>query len=333
MFAKIGILAAFVLLVMTATITPIKAEELQLDVIVLGDSYSSGTGGLDYSGKSGCYRSANTYGKKFVDKLKAVDVNYTNLACHGATVADLPDQIDTLSKNQREMVDLVLLTIGGNDAGFKDLIIQCFVGVTNSLKDCAEIIRSANNNLENIMEDITRNLGILAKLLPNASFILVGYPNPIDSGPNECNYALSLPGLRFYAGRAMMQMAWQAEANQYQLVDNLNKQFDNRFEFVSLKSLFNGHENCGDKVPWLRGNYDTANVIEWWHPNEEGYSEIADFLYEKDILKNVRGIFNCGNPPLVCGSEVIYQSSYNRYNSTGWIHSLKNKLPLTGLFD
>lgn len=107
------------------------------NVVVLGDSYSSGTGAGTYQdGTDGanntCRRSPDAYGPKLFTPAKT-----SILACHGAITADffqwqnagnwVPPQLQRL----REMVtsgnapQAVLMSIGGNDAKFGDLMVNC----------------------------------------------------------------------------------------------------------------------------------------------------------------------------------------------------------------
>lgn len=109
------------------------------NIVVMGDSYSSGTGTGNYqqgtnSGPEAneCRRSPDSYGPRLF--------NATIIACHGAITANfftwqhsgskwLPPQLQIL----REMVDsgksprAVLMTIGGNDAMFANLVTNCSI--------------------------------------------------------------------------------------------------------------------------------------------------------------------------------------------------------------
>lgn len=55
------------------------------DVVLLGDSYSSGNGGGDYTEET-CYRSPNTFGAL---AAKSLGAHATNVACSGGEVKDL----------------------------------------------------------------------------------------------------------------------------------------------------------------------------------------------------------------------------------------------------
>lgn len=106
--------------------------------VIMGDSYSAGEGGGSYdpetnTSTNSCHRSANTWGR-------SIFPNLVNIACSGAHI---PDVTTTLGKqvtsnkvepqvlqlkNLSQPADLVLLTLGGNDAGFAEVIFQCIAG-------------------------------------------------------------------------------------------------------------------------------------------------------------------------------------------------------------
>jgi lysophospholipase L1-like esterase len=101
---------------------------------IVGDSYSSGEGAGDYhSGtdvsKNRCHRSSKTYA---IDLFKAVDEAV--IACSGAVIVNYygPQDARDGEMGQRFRLadmeptpDVVLLTFGGNDAGFRDIILRC----------------------------------------------------------------------------------------------------------------------------------------------------------------------------------------------------------------
>lgn len=107
---------------------PLLAE--RSNVVVMGDSYSSGEGAGSYipptdTADNPCHRSTLTYGADlWPDQI--------NLACSGAVTAHLkrpqyastPPQLDAL-RELTSAPDLVLLTLGGNDVGFREIILAC----------------------------------------------------------------------------------------------------------------------------------------------------------------------------------------------------------------
>jgi lysophospholipase L1-like esterase len=108
-------------------------------VVILGDSYSAGEGAGTYTkatdlDDNACHRSPLTYGAALFEHLP------TNLACSGAVTHDYwyantgnkrePRQATQLAA-LAQRPDLVLASFGGNDIGFKSIIIKCL-----SVGDC-----------------------------------------------------------------------------------------------------------------------------------------------------------------------------------------------------
>lgn len=104
-------------------------------VVILGDSYSAGEGAGGYPQQfdweeNACHRSDATYGAA----LWPVAPQRINLACSGAVSKNLtqaqnkytPPQISQLNA-LKDAPDLVLLTLGGNDADFAGVAITCLL--------------------------------------------------------------------------------------------------------------------------------------------------------------------------------------------------------------
>src|SRR3984957_19071044 len=99
-----------------------------VNYVALGDSYSSGLGAGDYISSSGsCDRSANAYPQQWAGDNPPA--SFVSVACAGATTADvLSSQISALSAS----TTLVSITIGGNDAGFSNVMETCVLSSTSS---------------------------------------------------------------------------------------------------------------------------------------------------------------------------------------------------------
>ncbi|MDO5082929.1 MAG: GDSL-type esterase/lipase family protein [Arachnia propionica] len=171
--------------------------------VVLGDSYSSGEGAGDYLPEEEgmvCHRSKHAYGRE-------LDSDTEILACSGAKSADMmglvqldkqPDQMDLLS--QVEVPDMVFMTIGGNDIGFEDIVVQCF------LSDCSAGSNEFRNyygriqrrpSYANTYAEISRAINTPQMLEARdgayAPVIVSPYPNPLwDKSRGHCNGNLSV---------------------------------------------------------------------------------------------------------------------------------------------
>lgn len=120
-------------LLVAALALPAAALPGPASVLVLGDSYSSGEGLPTATGACGT-ELARSWGALVAAELGA---SLELLACSGAEVADVtvggplgrPAQLAEAAP-----ADLVLLTIGGNDLGFVDIVADClgFAELTDS---------------------------------------------------------------------------------------------------------------------------------------------------------------------------------------------------------
>lgn len=123
-------------------------------VVGLGDSYGSGEGAPRRIAipkvrkavwdQETCHRSANSAQARAALKLeKSSDksaVTFVHLACSGATVnrgilgtfKGQPTQIeDAFVRTSGNQIDAVVLSVGGNDIGFADVIMKCLVPFNN----------------------------------------------------------------------------------------------------------------------------------------------------------------------------------------------------------
>ena len=88
--------------------------------VALGDSYSSGTGTRSYlADGTSCLRSVYAY-PSLIASAKGYALNFR--ACSGAKIADVTDsQLSALTSSTA----YVTISVGGNDAGFADVLTTC----------------------------------------------------------------------------------------------------------------------------------------------------------------------------------------------------------------
>lgn len=88
--------------------------------VALGDSYSSGTGTRTYiNDGTSCQRSVYAY-PSLLSASKGLTLNFR--ACSGARVADVTNtQLSALTTATTQ----VSISVGGNDAGFADVLTEC----------------------------------------------------------------------------------------------------------------------------------------------------------------------------------------------------------------
>ena len=104
----------------TALALPAAHAATPASYVALGDSYSSGTGTRTYLGDgTSCQRSVYAY-PSLISSARGYALNFR--ACSGAKVADVRStQLSALTASTA----YVTISVGGNDAGFTDVLTQC----------------------------------------------------------------------------------------------------------------------------------------------------------------------------------------------------------------
>ncbi len=264
-------LAASVLLVASSS-GQVWAAKKPVGLLALGDSYTSGNGGLEYYGSKGCYRSANSYVEIYASTLRrrSLQASVDNLACSGAKIVDVYKQLSTLSQVQKHAVDIVYLSVGGNDAGFSQAVKYCLVPTYRNSSTCRAITYWAHRRLPDLAGQVDSMLGYLLGQLPNAQIKVVGYPYLAASCSKPWSY-------HFLGGRESVgRIRYLSERADRFLSETAHR--IGRVEYISTLQLFAGHEVCGRKQNYIRNSFDTFIKREWWHLNKEGHRHLGFHL-------------------------------------------------------
>ena len=115
-----SLLAAASLALTAALLAAPPASGAAPSYVALGDSYSSGTGTRSYiADGTSCQRSTYAY-PSLIAAARGYALNFR--ACSGARIADVTNtQLGALSAGTA----YVTISVGGNDAGFADVITEC----------------------------------------------------------------------------------------------------------------------------------------------------------------------------------------------------------------
>ncbi|MGW1196235.1 SGNH/GDSL hydrolase family protein [Streptomyces sp. NPDC002536] len=218
--------------------------------VALGDSYSSGVGAGDYDSSSGdCKRSTKAYPALWAAANSPADFAFT--ACSGARTGDvLNSQLGPLSTS----TGLVSITIGGNDAGFSDVMSSCVLGSDSS---CLDRIAQARTYVQNqLPAQLDRVYSAISAKAPSAHVVVLGYPRFYRTG-------VDCVGLSDTKRTAINDAA--------DVLDSViaKRAADHGFAYGDVGSTFAGHEICSDD-PWL--NSLTFPVDESYHPTAAGQS-------------------------------------------------------------
>ncbi|MFF7469015.1 GDSL-type esterase/lipase family protein [Streptomyces sp. NPDC008092] len=220
---------------------PAPTAVVQGPYVALGDSYTSGPGIPDQTGKpAGCDRSSRNYPALVAKRLGVKAADFRDMSCSGATTTDLtapqstddgtnPAQLSVLDRRTR----LVTLGIGGNDIGFSSMITKCVTAGAlykaaaqlASVPDqapCKGSYQSGGTDTVTEKIDATRQrldraLREVHERAPQARVYVVGYPSILPSDASACDRAIPLaPGdvtfLRDQEGRLNTMLRERAEA-------------------------------------------------------------------------------------------------------------------------
>ncbi|MGA5823960.1 SGNH/GDSL hydrolase family protein [Kitasatospora sp. NPDC094028] len=269
--------------------------------VALGDSYTAGLKIAPQTGEPrGCSRSAVNYPSLVAKQLGLGPGQFRDVSCSGAVTGDLtgpqqtdgganPAQLDALTPATR----LVTLGIGGNDAGFADVLTECakenlvdavkgLVGDDRSDSPCRDHYASGGTDrirgkVDAAGDRLGQALQEIKRRSPQARVYVVGYPALLPADPAGC-----VPVL----GRALAgaDLGFLTEEEQ-----QLNGMLRTRAEaagavFVDAAAPSAGHDMCaGEAARWIEPPFPAPGLAPV-HPNAKGQEAMA-----AAVLKAVRG--------------------------------------------
>jgi lysophospholipase L1-like esterase len=228
---------------------PVPAAAAAPSYVALGDSYSSGTGAGDYDSASGsCTRSANAYPKLWAAAHKTSSFKF--VACSGATTATVASgQLGALSSS----TTLVSISVGGNDAGFADVMQTCVIKTTSA---CTSKVAEAETFMKNTLPGRLDSIyGKIRAKAPSARVVVLGYPR-LYKIVDVC------VGLDNTKRKALNHAADTLASVTAKAVARAG------FTWSDVRDEFSGHELCsGDD--WL--NSVTIPLDSSYHPTARGH--------------------------------------------------------------
>ncbi|MFM9595340.1 SGNH/GDSL hydrolase family protein [Streptomyces scabiei] len=219
--------------------------------VALGDSYSSGVGAGSYLSSSGdCKRSTKAY--PYLWAAANSPSSFTFTACSGARTGDvLANQLGPLGPS----TGLVSVSVGGNDAGFADVMTTC---VLQSDSSCLARINTAKAYVDSTLPGrLDEVYSAISAKAPTAHVVVLGYPRFYQLG-GTC------PGLSQTKRSAINNAA------DYLNTAIAKRAADHGFTFGDVRSAFTGHELCSGSA-WLH-SLNLLNVGESYHPKAAGQS-------------------------------------------------------------
>ncbi|MEU6604573.1 SGNH/GDSL hydrolase family protein [Streptomyces shenzhenensis] len=219
--------------------------------VALGDSYSSGVGAGSYISSSGsCNRSTNAY--PYLWNAAHAPASFAFNACSGATTDDvLANQLGSLNS----ATGLVSLSIGGNDAGFADVMTTC---VLNSDSTCLSRINTARSYVASTLPGkLDAVYSAIRSKAPSARVVVIGYP-------------------RFYKlGTTCIGLSETKRSAINDAADYMDNAIAQRaaahgFVFGDVRTTFSGHEICSGNS-WLH-SVNWLDIGTSYHPTAAGQS-------------------------------------------------------------
>jgi hypothetical protein len=314
------------------------------DYLALGDSYTSGEGAFDYaygtdSPENRCHLSRNSYPLLLTHGVFSPAGGHS-VACSGAVINDITDLKDTYKGQARDGYTLndlrqshldllssirasfapgylaqgwfvqeyqpriVTVSVGGNDAGFGDLVQTCVVPhISRHLSDSTcyntyEDRLEIKNTIDRVVPRWTSLYRQLAAMSPASQIYAIGYPDLVDDqGDCALNVNLNKSELEFSK----------------ELVEYLNSDIEKAAEaanvtYIDIGKALAGHRLCETAsfnvaVNGLTAGDDAGPLSikvlgrESYHPNALGH-----YLIEQEILRRTH---NFTSVPLPLGPGSI----------------------------
>ncbi|WP_100448810.1 GDSL-type esterase/lipase family protein [Glycomyces xiaoerkulensis] len=262
--------------------------------------------------------------------------NRINIACSGATTEDVlrarfkgePPQIEQLANHAAAKdIKLIVLSIGGNDIGFSDVIASCAKAFSSpvEVRHCNERLRqpmkeriaTMKPKVEEVLQSIRSTMGNAGYQPADYRLVLQSYPSPIPRGADnrypETYARLNTGGCPFFNDDSN----WARDTIIPDLSEAHEKAARNvgGVDFLNLQDALDGHEVCAEGVrqsasgntldnPLPKAESEWARFIvsgltqgqqqESMHPNFYGQEEMGRCL--NAMAETAAHTFTCNSP-------------------------------------
>ncbi|KAH8169622.1 GDSL-like lipase/Acylhydrolase family protein [Sarocladium implicatum] len=247
-----------------------KAAPPSTGFVAFGDSYSAGIGTGFNGTENTCRRGLGAYPqlihRDFTSLVGSQESSFQHLACTGATLQDVissgneshPSQVDDFNTT----ADFALLSIGGNDLGFFDIMNSCIFRFYSFYSGTCEAALARSEEAiqdPSFAEDLrTAIVQILERVRWERrlwfTVTVTGYARFFNDETDECDEcSLGVwwrgPKLKKDLRRRMNDMVKSVNRKIRESVDQVNKSFAvPRVLFVDYDAAFEGHRFCEPNV-------------------------------------------------------------------------------------
>ncbi|WP_433270538.1 SGNH/GDSL hydrolase family protein [Actinosynnema sp. CS-041913] len=210
------------------------------EYVALGDSYAAGLG----AERESCGRSPAAHPRLYAESRGLALVF---AACAGAETAEVERQAERITRR----TSLVTITVGGNDAGFTDVITTC---VLRSDRACERRVGESERFVRDELPGRLDALNAAVRDRTSAHVVVLGYPH-------------------LFAPEGACVLSEDKRAALNRAADLLDEVLRARaeaagFTFADVRGQFAEHGVCSDD-PWI--NDLTLPVDYSYHPNAAGH--------------------------------------------------------------
>ena len=255
--------------------------------IAAGDSYAAGVGAPGNKGRCGITDAAMApLARSLLDGDVAIDA-FTHAACSGAVIDDVLGQVQaTKAADAETSVNLVTVTVGGNDVGFAKVLEDCL-----GLDDVLGRSPGGRSRSCDVTEDelvgrvdalsdrlVALYTSIVAELEPHGVLIVVGYPQ-VYADPKHWPDA-TCEGMSKTDATILRAADAELDARTAKAAEAAGA------TYVSMLDTFEDHEVCGPATRFMNGvKLDRNGPRASFHPNAAG--EQAEAAAVADVLRTL----------------------------------------------
>ncbi|MGH9211907.1 MAG: SGNH/GDSL hydrolase family protein [Acidimicrobiales bacterium] len=270
-------------------------------IAALGDSYISGEGaeafyeGTNTKGDNECRRAPTAYPVTLLEEEHTAipeRLHLVFLACSGATSDGVRSQLgafEDLGQQTDFDVEFVLVSVGGNDAGFGSIVQTCLLP-----GDCSELGPAWIDNLDDVQDSLAGIYDDIDETLDDVPVLVVPYPSPLRA--EHCSSSGFTPDEHRFLhsfGIALNAVVRQAAADAgFHYVDTMpnalvqerarlcdldeaEEETEGRYEvgvnFLAANSVVGTLEQAGYPLNWFHNSL---------HPNEHGHDLMRESLVQ-----------------------------------------------------
>ena len=237
--------------------------------VALGDSYSAGIGTSVNETDEACRRGDHAHAVLLNEDLEALQganrTSFEFLSCTGAAIDDVllnGDQTQIGQFNTTTTADFALLSIGGNDLGFFDIMNSCIFRFYSFYSGtCKEALRKADEQLASPAFETQLRLAITEILdrvqwekRPWFTVTITGYARFFNADTTACDDSSfgvwwRGPKLKRKLRRRMNEMVLAVNDKIRRSVDAVNAGFaKDKVFFVDYDAAFEGHRFCEPNI-------------------------------------------------------------------------------------